>query len=271
MTQALSPKIQKYLAILALSMREKSLHTANIVGSALVILLRIWIFYALYTAAFVSQNIASMQHQTVQMIVWTLMFSQSFQMAAKPQMMTEIEETIRSGQIANTISKPYSYLLFNFFLFTGRLLPRLFLNVLTGLVACLILLGPITITLSGLASGLLTLILGIILHFCISMMICLSAFWIETTRPLYWIYSKAQLVLGGLIVPLTLLPGMVKTVSELLPFSQMFYTPATLLIYFRSDTFSHVLLIQLAWIVVTILLLLLLFSKGVRHVAQNGG
>lgn len=95
--------------------------------------------------------------------------------------------------------------------------------------------------------------------------------WIEDSGPLWWIYNKAKFILGGAIIPIAILPGGLREIAEFLPFSQVYYSAASMLVKFDFTTFLTYLGYQLIWITVFGLLALYLFRKGVRHVEANGG
>ena len=54
------------------------------------------------------------------------------------------------------------------------------------------------------------------------------AFWIRDAGSVWFLYMKAVFILGGMIIPLELLPDWLERISLLTPFAAMAYAPARL-------------------------------------------
>ena len=150
-------------------------------------------------------------------------------------------------------------------------LPKLGLNLLFGIGACLILVGPIHLTLAGLVLGGLVMIFGLTLDFLISFITGLFTFWMEDSYAIGWIYSKAQLVFGGLIIPLTLFPPKVQHIAQLLPFSQLYASAAHLVVNFSLPLFGGFVLTQVSYLLLFYLLATYMFNRVIKLVTVNGG
>jgi ABC-2 type transport system permease protein len=264
---------RKYYEIARINFLNCLTYPMNMLSRSLLMCLRIWIMCQLYEASFTSQSSVRVGGLTLAMVIWCIVFTQSFQAAcqARPLLPTIIDEEVKSGILAYTLNKPYSYLLFNYFGFLGRSLPNFFLNLLLGSATAFLLTGPLHVELRAVPAAALMSLVGFTLHFCISISIGLSAFWIEDTSAFNWLYHKGQLVLGGLILPIALFPESIRYVVEYLPFSQLFYAPARVLVAFDAHLFALYLTAQIAWTVVFALLVTLLFASGSRNVSINGG
>ena len=109
------------------------------------------------------------------------MMTQSFRTATTPRLSRIIDEEVKTGTLAYSVNRPYSYILFHFSGFIGRSIPNLFINLLIGSVAALILVGPIALSWQALGLGVVLLFFGYVLDFFVSLIIGLTAFWIEDT------------------------------------------------------------------------------------------
>jgi ABC-2 type transport system permease protein len=158
-------KRDKYLEIVKVQSKNTTTYVVNLFSRSLVILLRIWVFTQLYTVTYRVAGATRIDDFTLPMLIWTLMITQSFQNSTHPYVARIIEEEVKTGSLAYTLNRPYSYLLFHYAGFLGRILPSLLTNILVGIGVCLILVGPITFTLSGLAGGTVLLILGYLIEF----------------------------------------------------------------------------------------------------------
>lgn len=266
-----TPAFRKYREIVNVNYRTSSVYLLNLLGRSMPVILRIWIFTQLYSMTYAASGVTAIGELTVAMVVWSLMFTQSFQTATRPHLSKIIDEEVKSGTLAYSLNRPYSYILFHFSAFLGRSLPNLGINLLIGSVAALLLVGPIQIHLGAVLLGILLLFFGYVLDFFISFIIGLSAFWVEDVSGFRWIYNKGQVVFGGLILPLSLFPHSLQRIAEVLPFSQMYYGAARLVVHFEYSIFWQFLVTQGAWIIIFGSIAHLLFKKGINYVSLNGG
>lgn len=271
MTDVITLKILKYFEIAKINYFNSLAYIVNALSRSAVVVLRIWIFAQLYKITFAVSGTDEIGGLTIAMVVWSLMMTQSFQSSGTPRVSNIIDEEVKTGTLAYSINRPYSYILFHLFGFLGRSTPILFTNLLIGSIAALILVGPIKITFFGIFFGLILLFLGRLLDFLISFIIGLSAFWIEDTTAIEWIYSKGQMVFGGIILPIALFPDYLQKIAELLPFSQLFYSAARLMVNFDMELFRQFILTQFFWIALFAALAFYIFKKGLKYVAINGG
>jgi ABC-type uncharacterized transport system permease subunit len=107
--------------------------------------------------------------------------------------------------------------------------------------------------------------------FFINSCIGLASLWVEDTIAFQWIYQKAQIVFGGVMLPIALFPEKIRAIAEVLPFSQLFYSGARLMVQFDWLLLQRFVLIQAGWILVFGTLALIMFNRGVRNVSSNGG
>jgi ABC-2 type transport system permease protein len=102
-------------------------------------------------------------------------------------------------------------------------------------------------------------------------MIGLSAFWVEDTTPIDWIYAKLVFTLGGMFLPLELFPDWLAQIARWLPFASMAYAPARLFVAFEWPMFGSVVLTQVIWLVALGMCLKVIFGKAVTRVVAHGG
>lgn len=264
-------KIAKYMAILRMNVKNRFAHAAALFSRIFLIVMRVWVLSYLYTAIYHGSVTTEINQLTMPMVIWSVMLAQAFQTAARPAPARAIEDEIKSGLIAYSISKPYSYLLFHYFTFLGTMLPVLGVSLITGFLTAYLLVGGIAITIETLVFGTIALFLGYTIEYLIFFCIGIFAFWLEDIGPILWNYQKAQLLFSGMILPVALFPKELGTIVEYLPLTQIYYGPARLLVRFDSALFSHYLSIQLVWIFIFIVCAIGLFHKAKRHVSINAG
>lgn len=266
-----SLKLSKYLASAYVNIRNAKTLSTNMFASSFAVLFRIWIFTQLYEATFAEAQVTNIGEFTLSMTIWSLMLTQSFESASRPSVSVIISQEVMDGTFAYSVSKPYSYILFHLWSCIGRTIPLLTSNILIGTVMAFAMVGALSVHPVGIVLGFINLLLGLSLDFVISLTIGISALWIEDTNSLTSIYHKFRLVFGGLILPIALFPSFIKTITELLPFSQLYYSAARQVVAFNFDTFIQSITIQLFWIVIFAFIAWLLFQKGHKQVSVNGG
>lgn len=264
--------ILKYYEIAAINTRETLTYTANFLSRTFIVLLRIWVYTKLYTLSFASAHTASINGMSLSMVVWSIMFAQSFQMSTKSSMVIrQVDEDIKNGVIAYSLNKPYSYVLFQYFTHLGKMVPNLLFLVPVSCIMTMLFVGPLALTPAALGAAAVLFLLGTTLDFLIAFLISLSAFWIEDATAFRWLFEKGQIVFGGQIVPLALFPGVLRQIGELLPFSQFYYSSSRMMVGYDPHLFLKYLAIQASWLLIFGVLVNYIFAKSIRYVSINGG
>jgi len=262
-------KTAKYFEILKISFLEEAVYPINLATDGFVIFINIWIYFLLYQTGYELTGNSSINGLTVPMVIWILTLAKGLQESriTAPQ----ISESIQDGTFAYKISRPYSYIYFMFFRSFGQTLPYLLANIAISSIFCRIIIGPLPISAISVLAGILLFMLGFLIDFYISMVIGLMALWIEKTDSIWWLYGKLKLTLGGVLIPIALLPDVLRKIAEYLPFSQIFYTPVYTVFQFQPNTFFRYLAIECFWVLLLGVSAILIFRKGMKYVTSNGG
>jgi len=264
-------KMFKYLSVAQISFSNSFVYLTNVFSHTFPIVIRVWIFVQLYEISFSANDISEVNGLTVAMTVWILAFTQSFHSSTRPPISRTLNNEVRSGDLQYVISRPYSYIGFHYFSQLGRAFAFLLPLFVVSSATAWFFVGGIKLTFQGLGWGLVLLILGITLDFLMSFLIGIMAFWIEDSTSLTWIYHKAQLIFGGLLIPIGMFPEKIKGIAEILPFSQIYYGAASMMVAFDMQVFKRFLLIQMCWIVFFLILAIVTFRRGIKKVSINGG
>lgn len=203
--------------------------------------------------------------------MWTAFLSNIVAGERGKTIMHLLNDEVLSGQIAYQLNRPYSFMLFHLAQFLGGRLPSLIIcaAATAPLLYALVGLPPLTLGTFMLGAAMLCTgtILGFFLQFCIG----LSAFWIGNIAPIRWIYYQVVVVTSGMIVPLAFFPEALRSILQLLPFSNISYGAARVIVgCSRSDLLWYVGL-QLFWIAMFMLISRAIFRAGVRNVVVSGG
>jgi ABC-2 type transport system permease protein len=94
------------------------------------------------------------------------------------------------------------------------------------------------------------------------------AFWLLDARATWFLWSKLVFLLGGLLIPLELLPDGIGTVAKVLPWASMTWVPGRLA---SGDLDPLLIGLQLVWLVIATALAFGVFARGERRLQVVGG
>lgn len=124
---------------------------------------------------------------------------------------------------------------------------------------------------ANIALFLLSLILAMVLNFCLDFAIGLLAFWLEDAHELHSYRFLFMQVASGILIPFAVMPETVKTLFSFLPFRYIISAPVEILLgQATGAAASQLLLIQAAWVVVLIIILRFEWVRGLKRYAIPG-
>ncbi len=204
------------------------------------------------------------------LLLWYIAFNE-WVLIAVPDIEMDIEYELKTGQLAYFLPRPISYL--GSKLVEG--MGALFLNLLIlGMVAFAfsyfwtdaLPLKPtdfIFAVFLGILSGFLSLIF--------TMIVGISAFFVEEVEPWRWVWEKFLFVLGGLMLPLTIYPQWIQTIAQWTPFPAILGGRSGLIFHFEFSQIAWILFSLLVWTVLALSLLYLLYKRGLKILNIEGG
>ena len=196
-------------------------------------------------------------------ILWSVMSGRKF--------CKSIINDVRSGNIAYNINKPYNYISYCISSHLGECFIRAIVYILLAFITGYLFLGEFpNITISSFILVIIVGILSLVINTLIVIFIGLFSFIIEDSSPFYWIYSKLLLVLGT-IFPIEFFPERIRCVLEYSPIYVLSYGPAKLFVDFSFSNFISILTAQIIYVLISYLLCLQIYKKGVKNLNVNGG
>jgi ABC-2 type transport system permease protein len=178
---------------------------------------------------------------------------------------------VKSGELARVLVRPYSYVAYQFATSCGETAVRLPLQALLGGLVVWLAVGPPPAGPLAFVGAAVALALSLTLSFLIAAGIGLLAFWCEETLPFYWIYQKLVFTLGGLFLPLELLPSPLADVAGKLPFASIAYAPGRIFVGSSPEVALTQLGSQLVWVGIALAAVTLIYRRGVRKLNVHGG
>lgn len=257
----------KYLFVARTSLTGKLVYFWDLVGRSIFFVLVLLIFNQLWKASLPGSAINLSRNQ----LIWYLVMTEVIALSTPGGYALGIDEDIKSGNIAYLLGRPCSYPLFMLGRYWGESLASMLLNIILGCCTALIMVGPPNLIPASLPPLLLVLVLAVTMKFYFTLLISLTAFWVEESRPFHWIYSKLIFTVGGLFVPLEFFPGWLQDLARIMPFNLTVYAPARLLVDWDPQFFRSVLLRQCLWLGAAVLLAQYIFQRGVKKLNVHGG
>ena len=224
------------------------------------------VFAALWRAA-IQSNGGPLEGYDYAALLWYVAGAEAAVIATKPRLIEDIGYDIGNGTIAVEMLRPVSVAGFRMAVEIGEAVVRLASAMSLGTIVVWLFAGPPP-SAAGVALSIPMLILAVAINVAAQHAFAAAAFWLDDAKSTWFLYQKLIFLLGGMLLPLELLPGAMETVSRLLPFWTMAYVPARSLGGYPEP---GLLLIQGLWLGVLTLAALGVFRMGERRLQVVGG
>ncbi|GMK42907.1 hypothetical protein PghCCS26_00340 [Paenibacillus glycanilyticus] len=262
-------KPAKYVFIGKITLRSQLAYVVDFLIRSVFLLLILYIFMQLWQTTFAGEGTATINGYTFKQMMWYLVFTESMVLAT-PSLSTRIEEEVKSGDVAFKLIRPVSFIAFHYAEYMSEVAIRYVINLILGSAIGLLLVGPLPVGI-GLAWLPVMALGGFTVNFMLGMLVALSAFWVEETRGLEFVYNKILFTIGGMLMPLELFPESLQRIGHWLPFQTVVYFPARTAVGMHLGEISRALAIQWLWVILIGAMVWLLYRKGVRKLNVNGG
>jgi len=260
--------VSKYAAVFATCVRNQLAYVGEWALRGVFLAMVLFIFLQLWAATY--QGRPTIGGLTLPQMLWYLAITESI-VLSRPRINQNVDREVRTGEIAYTLVRPYSYAGYHFATYLGERLLRFATTLTIGAVLALVYVGPVPLTPLRAAAGALTLALAMCIDFLFSFGIGLLAFWTEDTSSISLIYDRLVMLLGGMLLPLSAFPPAIGAIAAVLPFSALVYGPAGVVLGAAGSTFVGLLIQQTVTLSVAGLCIWLLYRAAMRRVSANGG
>ena len=263
-------RMGKYMEMFKVTLASQLAYLYDVLLRQIFLVVIMFIFAQLWRATFRLQEAGVIESFSFNQMLWYLAASESIVLSL-PQVGRDIDEEVKSGAVAYSLNKPYSYPLFHYATYLANAVFRFVLNLLVAAAVTWLLAGAPAWAPRSAAAGLVSVVLAFTMDFWAQFSIAVLAFWVEDTWAFRFLYSRVLMVLGGVLLPLEVLPPIVRRVSGYLPVSQVVYGPAKTLLYFEVKSWLALISGQALWIAALMMLAYGLFRLGVKRLAVQGG
>ena len=183
----------------------------------------------------------------------------------------EVQNDIRSGNIAYQVTKPYNYPLYIICKYYADTLVSFIMYVIIGSLVGLIFMGPIpNLSIITVIKVIPVFLLAVLETGLIRILISLTSFWVEDSKPFQNVWNKVVLMFG-ILFPIEVFPKVIGNIIKYTPVYSISYGPAKLVIDFNNSLYVNVLLSQFISIIIVLIIINLVYRKGVRNLNVNGG
>ncbi|MEG0774773.1 ABC-2 family transporter protein [Clostridium sp.] len=262
--------LRKYGEITKITMSNNLVYFWNFLSKNIFFIFIMFIYLMLWKAIY-SEKGAIVGGLTINQMIWYLVVTELITLS-RTDIHLQINEDVKSGNIAYLLNKPYNYVLYCFSYFLGEVGVKLLTNGIIGISIGLIYVGTLEgFNITHLPFIFLSLMVGCFINFFIYICLALTSFWVEENSAFFWIYSKLVFTLGGMLMPIEMFPKWLKDISQYLPFAYVTYVPAKLAVGFTFSDFFKGFGIQAIYLISFFILAMSLYRKGAKNLNVNGG
>ncbi len=263
--------MKKYVSIFKMSFLDSFQYIPSILFKFISYFLTMFIFTNLWSYIYNDPN-KLINGYTLNQMIWYLLIAETISYGCSSLCQKEIENDIKNGDISYKVNKPYNYVGYVFSRYLGDSIIRFILYFVVSFLIGNLFVGKINVSLNifSILEILLTIILGISINGLIKILISLSAFWTEDSSPFHWIYSKVMLIFG-IFFPIEMFPKFLRPIIKCTPVFVILYGPAKLILSFSNKLFLNVLVAQIIYLIIVLLLITIIYRKGVKKINVNGG
>jgi len=264
----------KYAAVFQLQLRATRVYRLNWVFSILCVIVPLLGLLLFWRAVYSASPGSQLRGYTIRDMMTYYLIARLVGDAVSAEWW-EIGQNIRDGKLHLFVIRPIGYVGYYFARMLGTNVPSLIvtLGMFTPIIVGLAALDMLSVA-SGWSLLLFvpSLIAAVVLGFLIGMASQLTAFWTGEMQGMESLRRVLTGVLMGAYFPLDLLGPGLRSIASYLPFYYQLYFPTELLIGKRTmPQVGLGLAIQALWIVLLVLLVRTLWSRGMRRYQSVGG
>jgi ABC-2 type transport system permease protein len=189
----------------------------------------LYIFMRLWTVVFAESKDSRIAGLSLPQMLWYLVITEAVFLSS-PRIWAEVDQDVRTGRLAVQLIRPLSYVAEHLSRAMGERIVRFAINLLIGSIVALVLVGPIPMSISGLAMFAVVLPVAFVLDFFGMFLVGLSAFWLESAAGVALIYMRCVMLFGGMFLPLEIYPDALQPALHVLPFASMLSAPGRMFV-----------------------------------------
>ncbi|MBA3849237.1 MAG: hypothetical protein C0502_04485 [Opitutus sp.] len=266
--------LAKYRAAFNVGLQSNLVYRWNFAVRGLFSLFHLVVVFTLWGAAFAGQESIGGFDVRQTLTYFVVLLPLNFLISAMSEDY-QISEEIRNGMINQFLLKPINYYAYRFSVFVAARLVSGVLAIIPLLCVLPFLWDRLALPPDWtvrLAVGVPAMLLSAVIQFTIAYCFGLLAFWFLEIQSFVILSMAVEVLLGGQMFPLDLMPAWLYQISQYLPYYYMMYFPAAILTG-RIDlaAVGQGLALQTAWVVILLVVGRALWARGLRKHTAVGG
>ena len=256
--------MKKYIEIFKYSLKQKINFLPDYLFSLFSFGIHVFIFNELWEYVLKDKNI---EGYTKPELIWYIIIAElvTYSIYATYK---QIADTVKNGEIANMLLKPINYVGY-LIADSSATIIKLIINTIFAAILGTLLAGPINITWVSVAVTLVSIIISVFLGILIQIFIGLLSFYTEENKSFWLVIQKTQFFV--VFTPLEFYPKIVQKILYVFPTTHMIFSPAKMFVHFENINCILLIGMQLISIIVMLVIISLLYRKGVKKINVNGG
>jgi ABC-type uncharacterized transport system permease subunit len=263
--------VPAYRQIMKSRLKTAATYRQNVFFLLLIVIVQIFILRKVWTALYQGHTVVDGLTLHALLVYLTIANLQNW-VFQDPTVSMYMYERIREGQVAFDLVRPVGFV------------PQMFAHLAGSSVSTAIfalcalpfvaLAGVLGAPASAHALGLylVSFVLGYIITTLLTLMVGMIAFWTMEISGLTMLYYLVNQFFAGALVPVTVFPGPLRILAELLPFQATTYAPVAIYVGRLSGAGAFkAIAIQAVWVVLLALASRAMWERALHRVVVQGG
>lgn len=253
--------MSKYWSIFKIGWQKVVEYRSQMLGHMILGIISFFALYFIWGAVFADRQ--TFGGYTFSAMMSYVLMARFLHFANRGNVGREIGNEIKNGSLSIYLMKPISYLKWWFVILLSERIYEMFLR--GSITFLLIIVFSKLFTFPGWNNLLLFFIflpIAIVVNFLINILIAVIAFWTTDVRLFRSTIMMVIEFFGGMVVPVDLMPGVLRKICRYLPFQFTGYFPIKVYQGMGSREIVNGLLLIFFWIILFLFLLKILWKKG---------
>lgn len=180
-----------------------------------------------------------------------------------------VSQDIKEGNISKLLLKPTSI----FYEQMGNNISEKILKIiyLIPIVAIIQFFNPFNINFSLIPIFIPALLVSVLMMFLFDLTLTTSAFWLEENGAVYQFFEISMFFLSGSVIPLIVMPDLIRAITNYLPFRYIISFPIEILMGSLTDSqIVYGFVMQVIWLFFAICIYKFCWKKGFKAYSASG-
>jgi ABC-2 type transport system permease protein len=263
--------VPAYRQIMKSRLKTAATYRQNVFFLLLIVIVQIFILRKVWTALYQGHTVVDGLTLHALLVYLTIANLQNW-VFQDPTVSMYMYERIREGQVAFDLVRPVGFVPQMFAHLAGSSISTaIFALAALPFVALAGVLGA-PASAHALGLYLVSFVLGYVITTLLTLMVGMIAFWTMEISGLTMLYYLVNQFFAGALVPVSVFPGPLRIVAELLPFQATTYAPVAIYVGRLNGAGAlKAIAIQAVWVVLLALAARAMWHRALRRVVVQGG